>query len=149
MKKLIVVIAAMAMLGAAVPAFAEDGVSAGNGGAVITNVWFQPFGLVNLTIPWKDAQVAGLVDVLHDDPRTIAAVEGPFIKQLLWGRVIQGNIGLASVLVGDRKCGLIETSLNFTGNDPNLTDNWSGGVWIGSAFDGSGPWGGYKVFTRF
>ncbi len=150
MKKLLVSLAVLSLLSfVAVMSVKAEDIVVDNGKVTITNVWFQPFGLVNMTIPWKDAQVTGLVDILHSDNSIILAAEGPVIKQTALNRIIQLNLGIGSVLVGEVKRGLFETSINFAPNTPNLTQTWSGGVWIGSAFDGKGAYGGYKVFAPF
>jgi hypothetical protein len=128
---------------------AQADVTVIDGNLVIENVWWQPLGLVNLTVPWDDAQVAGYVDLLHGDVKTIIGAEGAFMKQPVMGRLLAVNVVVASVLTGEQKKGLFGASVNFSSGEPNISENWSGGVWFGSAFDGTGLWGGYKIFNKF
>jgi hypothetical protein len=136
------------------PKMANADVTTDGNNLVIQNVYYQPFGVLNLTIPWKGLKAVGLVDLLHsgithEAVGTIAGVEAPIDQQIVGPRIISFNVGWGSIVSGPEQKGLIEVSANTMQSTPNLTPAWSGGLWIGTLADGSGPWGGYKLSVGF
>jgi len=147
MKK--VFLAFMFLVGVSSFAFAGPGVTVIEGNVIVENVWFQLFGLTNLTIPWEKASVVYLVNFLCAPVQTIAGAEGPIFKNAIGGKLLTGNILIAAIISGGSNKGILGGSLDLQTVIPGVSTDFRLGPWIGSAFDGNGVMGGIKTSTKF
>ena len=151
MKKLLAAVMFVACMGTV--AMAENGVSLDvNGNVVIQNVYFKPFGLVNMVKPWTGIQEAYYLDLLHQPASQSIGIEGSFLKfDAFKGntQVLNINWLISSIVAGEENKGLCGLSIDLS-NTKNVDENKIRlGIWGASAFDGLSPYAGIKAYKKF